>query len=466
MRRDEEILQLVRSADPLGEQSPGDPPPFARVAARIKAPPPGRRHRALSWLRRSRLGVLVCGVALLGGGAAALAASGVLGTGATIKPIERQRPDYGNGVVLVHQSGLLSLRVRDPDGGPPWGMRYIRTSRGLGCLEVGRIVRGELGLLGIDDVYHNDGLFHPFANRSIDPQACVTLDGKGHGFFSEAGSDFYAAGDPLREYRCPIPGLPPHPRGQRCPAKDRRALIFGLTGPEGESITYRDEGHLRTERTAGPNGAYLIVLRSPGSMAYGGYITSGPYPIGSRSEPIIKVTYRNGTVCRNKPGAGKACLPVGYAAPAPAPRLPANIKTRLHIQVVGGRYPIHTPRYHGLYTFHTLRVTFRAPVAITNADSSYVLEARAVGCDSGTASQQSREDIHKGQTVTLQLEQLPTHAGPGLTGPRCGRYIRGRLGLAVPTGDAARNLTAATQASEPTKGETMNRFYIDTRHHR
>jgi hypothetical protein len=34
---------------------------------------------------------------------------------------------------------LLALCVADPDGSPPWGLRMIKTTRGLMCVQVGRI---------------------------------------------------------------------------------------------------------------------------------------------------------------------------------------------------------------------------------------------------------------------------------------------------------------------------------------
>ena len=62
---------------------------------------------------------------------------------------------------------VLPLRVADPDGGPPWGLRVARTSRGLLCVEVGRVVGGRIGVLGRDGAFHDDGAFHPFAENYL-----------------------------------------------------------------------------------------------------------------------------------------------------------------------------------------------------------------------------------------------------------------------------------------------------------
>ena len=55
---------------------------------------------------------------------------------------------------------LLPLRVPDPAGGPPWGLRMVTTSRGLACLQLGRVVGDQLGVLR-QGIARNDGRFHP-----------------------------------------------------------------------------------------------------------------------------------------------------------------------------------------------------------------------------------------------------------------------------------------------------------------
>src|SRR5206468_2059830 len=81
---------------------------------------------------------------------------------------------------------LLNVEVPDPAGGPPWGLRYVATTRGLGCLQVGRIVRGDIGVLGQDGVFANDGRFHRLPENYLGgvegPFPCGTLDARGHVF--------------------------------------------------------------------------------------------------------------------------------------------------------------------------------------------------------------------------------------------------------------------------------------------
>lgn len=65
---------------------------------------------------------------------------------------------------------LLGLRIADPAGGPPWGIRLALTQPGRPpgwgrqppdvAIQIGRIRAGQMGFIGVDGVFHNDGLFH------------------------------------------------------------------------------------------------------------------------------------------------------------------------------------------------------------------------------------------------------------------------------------------------------------------
>ena len=72
-------------------------------------------------------------------------------------------PNAGIGVPAPGGSRLLALRTADPQGGPPWGMRLVHTTRGEICVQIGRLADGQLGQLGIDGAFHDDGRFHPLA---------------------------------------------------------------------------------------------------------------------------------------------------------------------------------------------------------------------------------------------------------------------------------------------------------------
>lgn len=129
------------------------------------------RHRAgrapywwgLSARRRLRwMGVVAVVVAAVSG--TALAASGVFGT--AVAPGPRLLGGAARGSVV-----LSPLRVRDPAGGLPWGIRTYTPrysakgpaakSAGVTCAQVGRVFDGKLGVIGEDGAFANDGLFHP-----------------------------------------------------------------------------------------------------------------------------------------------------------------------------------------------------------------------------------------------------------------------------------------------------------------
>jgi hypothetical protein len=79
---------------------------------------------------------------------------------------------------------MLPIRVADPGGGPPWGLRLVKTTRGDTCVQVGRVEYGELGSLGIDDSWGNDHRFHPISPNDGVADLCGATDGAGHGFVS------------------------------------------------------------------------------------------------------------------------------------------------------------------------------------------------------------------------------------------------------------------------------------------
>ena len=315
---------------------------------------PRRRDRRVP--SRQWRGVVAMVMALLGLTAAALAASGVL-SGRPYQPpsgslIDRN-PKAGLGVAVSGSSQLLALRVPDPAGGPPWGMRVLRTTRGLQCVQVGRIVRSQLGVLGQDGVAGNDHRFHAVAADLVQPEDCVTLDAHQRAFMGNDTNTAYASG-PVLDRSCAYPG---EGSGRPlCPADDQRMIAYGLLGPNAQSLTYRAAGQTATAATAGRQGAYLIVRRATARGDTGLAISApGGFP------GAVAITYKNGQSCRPQP-AGH-CAPDGYANP----RVP-----RLHV----GQVRVHraTRRYQRAgKTYADLLVRLRAPVAITAANRAYTL---------------------------------------------------------------------------------------------
>src|ERR1700689_4631490 len=93
----------------------------------------GRWSRGLTRRLRVPTVALVC---LLAATTIALAASGVILTGAPVRPEEVLNPNVGEGVPAPGASQLLPLRVPDPEGGLPWGMRIVHTTRGEICIQI------------------------------------------------------------------------------------------------------------------------------------------------------------------------------------------------------------------------------------------------------------------------------------------------------------------------------------------
>jgi hypothetical protein len=272
--------------------------PMRRAAASV------RRWRGQLFARPLLLGVLLVSSAT----GAALAARALVGVGS---PAPREYPNLGERI-LPTGTRLLSLRAADPAGGPPWGMRLIFTTadraangaqRGgahWGCVQIGRIVDGELGVLGEDGAFHDDGLFHELP---IQPEACGSLSRSGElvgltgssnietasayqgldGCVTETtrrqqaialpsikrqlavaraegdAQNIRAALEGLASYRRIAPKVNAEPT---CPTAGLRHIYFGIAGPYARSVTVTGPGVNQTIAVSARNdGAYLIVQR-------------------------------------------------------------------------------------------------------------------------------------------------------------------------------------------------------------
>ncbi len=286
------------------------------------------RERRREQLRRRRRLTGLATVVAASLSAGALAAGGVL-TGDPVRDPAGQPapvPTAGAGVELTGSARLSPLRVADPGGGPPWGLRILKTTRQLGCVQLGRVVDGRLGYLGRDGAFADDGRFHPLPANVVGRRDCSTLDGAGHIFLAISYSGLPASGE---DRACTARKVPPPPAGvpQRalpiCPAADERILFYGLLGPEATSVGYRDDaGKLRTVKTAGPEGAYVVALRPSSTRpAKGSWV-----PSTSPGSGLRQVTYRDGHTCVIPPprrrGGARRCPTVGYVTPR-RPRLSA-----------------------------------------------------------------------------------------------------------------------------------------------
>jgi hypothetical protein len=349
---------------------------------------PGRvswRPRWLTSMRRRTL-LLVPALAVLGTGAAL--AAGILLTGTPAGPKVPPLPTAGYGAAIPGTAKLLPLRVADPAGGLPWGLRTVRTTRDDVCLQVGRLAEGTIGALGEDGSFGNDHRFHPFSDDYQDQLGCVTLDAHGHGFTNASISGLptsaMAGGGCLAEFsrRRLVP----------CPTRDTRDVYFGLLGPDAASISYvSGGGQTVSVPTVGSDGAYLIVTRArPGEQQGSG---SGGY--GGLTGVIRAVTYRDGHTCR--PTAANFCYPVGLV-PANAPHLTeAQLASPIHVREMPTRSSTPPQRL--------FKITYTARVAVTSTASFYYVSMffpsnpNSSGCHQIATGAPTTTDIRAGQLL-------------------------------------------------------------------
>jgi hypothetical protein len=384
--------------------------------------------------RRSRMRFLIVIVPALLVIAAGGVASGVIHFG---KP-ERTFPLFTNprtelGALTPGTVRVLPLATPDPDGGPPWGLRVLSTTRGVGCIQVGRLVDGKLGALGQDGAFHDDGRFHPLpVNGLFDQFSCAALDGKGRIFNNLTVGEQAASGAWAAVGACYPPTAGRYERDADstvCPQRDERNIYYGLLGPEARSITYASAGHSRTLATSGADGAYLLVTRAPAHnpAPYAHATTANVVPVHG---PITAIHYRDGVTChltaRSWIGGASACtpslsVPVGYA-PVPIPTR-AEVRSPLHVRVV---------RKHRLLRAgegrYEVLVSFTSRVPITTDRGNYSASWRDTQTPLSESGSPSRADVAAGQTVTLHIGLGGPHQPTGL--------VRGHVTLTYATGPA------------------------------
>lgn len=363
----------------------------------------GLTSRTRTWRPRRLNAPLIAAIVVLAGGAIAAAATGVL----TGSPVSNSAgppvPHAGYGVPVAGGSDLLALRVADPEGGLPWGMRIIHTTRGLVCVQVGRIYRGQLGQLGVDGVFHDDGRFHRLGPNVLygTPQAMIQCVLPSQSFsYGDASAD--RSGDPV-----PSEGLRP-------PTRELRSISFGLLGPDAASVTHKTRSGLRTEPVSPGTGAYLIVepvAHAGLQLDHGGTVIGPvsqhaviPSPlslrIGLRGNTVSAITYRLGShTCTIGFGA-----PVSTPCPTSRPALPIsqkpthNLNESLHLTLIKDAPPVCRAAFLNDPCYRVL-VQFKAPYSVTNAASEYTIDTEASCSNTPVASWSIDRDVKRGETV-------------------------------------------------------------------
>ena len=442
------IEQRLRAARPANDVQP---PPFDTVLSAIEADPGGAgTPRERRWWQRTRIIVpaIAAAVVLAGaGGGALLLQEGKPLPAAYVLPAD---PETGLGQPEAASLTPLPMRVADPEGGPPWAMRVIRTTRGLVCLQGGRLVNGQLGGLGSGYAFDADGRFHPFeAEDAIATDACPAV-GAGRPAFLPGPpmivptNALPLAGEnvaPADRVQCDLPGEDNW--GVRCPQSELRQVAMGLLGPDASSITVNAAGSTSTVKPYGPDGAYLIVLAAQpdanASMHSGAY--DGPFGDVSNAagKAVLTVTYTDGSQCQiPSEGSAHQCRARGAeneagAIPTALPNtavhaeyIPNGSHLEANLMADARNTPPNTsmafrPAHEGEESSGpAAAITFTAPIAAPSASTAYVVELRpqeVAGCATPSliVSQPSSNDItaaqHVRMTVPLESDCATSYSG-------------------------------------------------------
>ena len=369
----------------------------ALFGTRVARTSPRRRTSA-----HVRLALVVIAL-VLATAAITLAATGVILTGSPVATVRAPIATEGEGIPVAGGARLLPVRASDPAGGLPWGMRIIHTTRGLICVQIGRVYDNQLGQLGVDGAFHNDGRFHPLPADAL-PDVLANAGGWMAGNCASPGEIY--AGDSVGLGLSAATSLG---QSARVPA-DRREISFGLLGAHALSITYREGSATRTQPVLPGLGAYLIVQR----------YTSGRQ-LGSVSETVGRDEPRNYSQPAAPNGAlsaitysyaGRTCVDRGDLRDAscglsevPPPRPAA-------LPVVNE--PLHTQLQIHNHVITSAEITFHAPYPVTNANESYSVSAQI--CRHELAGGGTQADLARGALVTIPVGRVLSQA--------CGRAVR------------------------------------------
>jgi hypothetical protein len=275
-------------------------------------------------------------------------------------------------------------------------MRVTRTTRGLLCVQVGRVYRGQLGLLGRDGAFADDGRFHRLPVNALSASAWNELGPAGNiqtcvfpaTTFSQSMSGIALSGA-LSHASVPV--------------SEQRWISYGLLGSHAQAVGYRGLSRVVLR----PLGAYLIVLAGPqpghpgpqggGSSGAGQINTPRPQPSGA----ITTINYRFGDkqcTDASRPGAMNTC-PTGRWPLPPAPR-----------RSLGRPVIVRLEPHHGTVD---ASVSFRAPYRVTSALSGYLIEIPGPchrGAGGATLETSIDRDIAAGQRVSTRIDDIFANA--------------------------------------------------------
>jgi hypothetical protein len=430
--------------------------------------------RRRSWWPLQLRAVAIAVVALLGIAAVALAAAGVFSPGRPVAPVSVPQPRAFDGAAIPSTIRLLAVRAEDPAGGPAWGLRLVDTTRGEVCVAPGRVQDGIIGVVGRDRAFGDDGRLHPFAADYIDALGCALPDARGHAFLNIGQTGLPASalsqGIAAGAGGCRVDNPPPADRTLLCPSMDLRDVYYGLLGPDAVSVTYRaSSGALATEPAAGPDGAYLVVLR----YARGRLQGTATIGTGLSGGPLVSVLYRDGHTCATS--HGHTCLPVGYRSPRATHLTAAQVRAPISARVVAARsycssrhnstvVPCDGRVRRGFSRITgaplvLIDISFTARLPVANSHSRYQIDfsyASSPGCTVGGVGGPTNADIHAGQRIHMQDFHPLSCPGPvhGVV-----RYVQGSaLGpLGLPGSPRATSVLVGRFVVNPTTSQPASR---------
>ncbi len=357
----------------------------------------GRRSARRSGSRRMKAS-LVAAVLLLAGSAIALAAGGLLQGSPVGEPQGTPRPNAGSGIPTVGGSQLLAPRAVDPEGGPSWGLQLVHTTRGETCLQVGRVQNGEIGQIGIDGAFNDDGRFHPLLPHILPNYtngyaeiSCV-LDGQAQ-LGASSGMDRSAESGILPRKIKPTPA-------------DLRSVVFGVLGPHAVSVTYREGARTVTRPVSPGTGAFIIVqpvASVPRLLGPGGWVTGwvsahavGVFPTGA----LTAMTFRFGERTCSVGSGGPVATPCPRGAPVPrgAYTPTRSLHESVRVSTVVQPHKACDETFL-LYPCYRALVEFKAPYGVSSAAGEYEVDARSACRNASPSSWPIDSNIDAGQTV-------------------------------------------------------------------
>jgi hypothetical protein len=225
--------------------------------------------------RRGRVGLALVVVLVL-------ASASAVGADQLFGPPVRARVLPAGGRPASGSIVFAPLRVTDPAGGFPWGLRFYLPRQPDGhssatdavrCLQYGRVAGNTLGVLGEDGAFGNDGQFHALPVERL--AGCVSGSGLSRAEVTVPASGFTGAGSCV----APPSTDPADSRHTRAGASETRTstcapaalriVVYGVSAPG--TLTVRLHGPrltLTEHLVPADHGAFIFVLPADTAMAW------------------------------------------------------------------------------------------------------------------------------------------------------------------------------------------------------